>query len=217
MTDRYYPKRYVPDAGPLESTYNEMNLMITQPRSTYPPGYSGHEHGVKAKFGYSIPAPNALPNAPIDPADPLVNFRAGKAIDYRPLALRDIVLEKAASKSAAVQDTRAMTSAVLGTTQNAKTPLLEEDDFSASFIPQTTPYLIANGGCRGVTLEKAQPYIPAVPGVGTGFNSQMSAPAPVEEKKLLGTSATKDAYPVPVVERRGLEMMEYTVKCKLEN
>ncbi len=66
MTDRYYPKGFVPNVGnnpqgTLESTYNEMNECKTHPRSRFPPGYSGHEHGAKQKFGYSIPAPNALP------------------------------------------------------------------------------------------------------------------------------------------------------------
>ena len=28
MTDRFYPKGYVPDGGPMESTYNEANQMV---------------------------------------------------------------------------------------------------------------------------------------------------------------------------------------------
>lgn len=61
MTDRYYPKGLVPTYK-YESTYNLMNLMDTHPRSDYPPGYSGHEHGKTAKFGYGTPAADPTPD-----------------------------------------------------------------------------------------------------------------------------------------------------------
>jgi len=211
MTDRYYPKRYVPDAGPLESTYNEMNLMISKPRSIYPPGYSGHEHGSRVKFGYSIPAPNPLPQEPVDPEDPLVDYRAGKAIGYRPLTNQPILLQKAPPKEAVQRDTRAIEAAILGTTVAPQAPLRTEDEFSASFVPRTSPYLASIGGNSGITVEKAQPYIPAVGGCGTGFNSQQSGALGGTGMPLMGTTSTKEAYPVPKVERRGLEMLHYTV------
>lgn len=63
MTDRYYPISFVKDdAQKWASTYQLGNKMETKARSKYPPGYAGHEHGAKRKFGYACPAPDALPN-----------------------------------------------------------------------------------------------------------------------------------------------------------
>ena len=62
MTDRYYPKGIVPTYK-YESTYNLMNQMETFPRSDFPPGYSGHEHGAALKFGYSNPRADPTPDA----------------------------------------------------------------------------------------------------------------------------------------------------------
>lgn len=205
MTDRYYPKGYVPDCGPLESTYNEMNVLNTHPKSNYPPGYSGHEHGSGFKFGYSIPAPNALPQEPINPEDPLVNYRIGKHIIYRPLPNREIQLENAPKEQKRVE-------ATIRGVEDQKASIKVEDDFTASFIPQTSAYLASINGNRGHTVEKAQPYIPAEPGRGTGFNSQSTYVSWLPPGSMHGCSTqTKDSYTVPNVVRRGLEMMQYTV------
>lgn len=204
MTDRYYPKGYVPDCGPLESTYNEMNEMTTQPRSKFPPGYSGHEHGAGAKFGYSIPAPEKLPNEPIDEEDPLVNTRVGKHVMYRPLPNRALTLETAKPEKPRVQST-------YQGVEEQKESLKIEDEYSTSFIPQTSAYLASINGNLGVTLEKKQPYIPAAHGRGTGFNTQSSYISWLPPGECIGTTCTKDSFPPPKVVRRGLELTQYTV------
>merc|ERR1711924_228832 len=165
--------------------------------SKYPPGYSGHEHGAGFKFGYSIPAPSLLPREPIDPEDPLVNFRIGKHIMYRPLPNREIQLETAPKEEPRVQHTYRGVEA-------QKSSLKLEDDFTASFIPQTSAYLASVNGNRGSMVEKAQPYIPAMGGRGTGFNSQSGNITWMPPGSMHGTTETQDAYGVPVVVRQGL-------------
>lgn len=59
MTDRYYPG-FPPSAqGVWKTTYELQNEMRSFQRSAYPPGYAGHEPGVREKFGYSCPGPDA--------------------------------------------------------------------------------------------------------------------------------------------------------------
>jgi len=204
MTDRYYPKGYIPDVGALDSTYNEMNRMVTHPRSKYPPGYSGHEHGAKFKFGYSIPASSQLPKEPLDPEHPLVNFRAGKAVEYEPLGNRQIVLETADEKVSPPQP-------VYGEREIQKVSLIEETDLHASFVPQTSAFLASVKGNRGHRVDKKCPYTPAEYGRGTGFNSQSAFVSWLPPGKLEGSSTTKDAFTAPIEKRIGLQCLEYTV------
>eukprot|EP00746_Dinoflagellata_sp_MGD_P163251 gnl/MRDRNA2_/MRDRNA2_91194_c0_seq1.p1 gnl/MRDRNA2_/MRDRNA2_91194_c0~~gnl/MRDRNA2_/MRDRNA2_91194_c0_seq1.p1 ORF type:complete len:270 (+),score=51.66 gnl/MRDRNA2_/MRDRNA2_91194_c0_seq1:92-811(+) len=60
MTDRFYPKgTQVFDEDALKSTYTAQNEMRSFHRSAYPPGYAGHEPGVREKMGYANPGPHA--------------------------------------------------------------------------------------------------------------------------------------------------------------
>ncbi|CAD7931410.1 unnamed protein product [Amoebophrya sp. A25] len=214
MTDRYYPKGCVPEVGnnaenKLESTYNEMNMCKTQPRSKYPPGYGGHEHGAAKKFGYSIPAPDALPKEPIDPEEPLVNFRSGKYVTYEPLPNRQLVIENAPPPAPkAVLNYR-------GVEAQAKS-LTQENERMATFTPQTSAYLSSIGGQHGSTIDKEVPYTPAFFGIGTGFNSAKSSNTGFNtmNASIEGSSTTKDAFLPPKARftPQGLNCLEYTLK-----
>lgn len=57
MTDRYYPAGMPAHADAWKTTYELANELNVQPRSRYPPGYSGHLHGTRIKFGYGCPGP----------------------------------------------------------------------------------------------------------------------------------------------------------------
>lgn len=60
MTERFYPigtLKAVDDG--FKSTYTVMNEMRAFHRSAYPPGYAGHEPGVREKHGYASPGPDA--------------------------------------------------------------------------------------------------------------------------------------------------------------
>mmetsp|Transcript_13895 Transcript_13895/g.34316 ORF Transcript_13895/g.34316 Transcript_13895/m.34316 type:complete len:217 (-) Transcript_13895:530-1180(-) len=214
MTDRYYPRNYKPDVGnnpqgTLESTYNEMNECKTHPRSRNPPGYSGHEHGAKQKFGYSIPAPNPLPKEPIDGEDPLVNYRVGKHIVYEPLPNRKLILNKAPPPPPkAVLNYRGVE------TQGAS--LTGEDEKMATFIPQTSAYLASISGNNGAAVEKEHPYTPAHYGEGTGFNSASSYVSWLPPGDLESSSTTKDAYPPPATRftPKGLDCLQYTLNMQ---
>lgn len=60
MTERFYPicsLKAEDDA--FKSTYTVQNEMRSFHRSAYPPGYAGHEPGIRAKHGYASPGPDA--------------------------------------------------------------------------------------------------------------------------------------------------------------
>lgn len=60
MTDRFYPKgTQIFDEDTLKSTYQVQNEMRSFHRSAFPPGYAGHEPGVREKMGYASPGPHA--------------------------------------------------------------------------------------------------------------------------------------------------------------
>jgi len=69
MTDRFYPKgTQIFDEEALKSTYTLQNEMRSFHRSAYPPGYAGHEPGVREKMGYANPGPHAWRLADADHA-----------------------------------------------------------------------------------------------------------------------------------------------------
>lgn len=74
MTDRFYPIPAVAEPATVmpgmasrnigdfhralyKTSYTSMNQMQTFPRSAYPPGYAGHQPGIRDKFGYGSPGP----------------------------------------------------------------------------------------------------------------------------------------------------------------
>jgi len=60
MTDRFYPKgTLTSDEDSFKSSYTLQNEMRAFHRSAYPPGYAGHEPGVREKMGYASPGPHA--------------------------------------------------------------------------------------------------------------------------------------------------------------
>lgn len=60
MTDRFYPMgTQIFEEDTLKSTYQLANEMRSFHRSAYPPGYAGHEPGVREKMGYANPGPHA--------------------------------------------------------------------------------------------------------------------------------------------------------------
>mmetsp|Transcript_109273 Transcript_109273/g.189609 ORF Transcript_109273/g.189609 Transcript_109273/m.189609 type:complete len:243 (-) Transcript_109273:207-935(-) len=59
MTDRFYPLGKPSAEDVWKSSYEVQNEMRSFQRSSYPPGYAGHEPGAREKFGYSSPGPDA--------------------------------------------------------------------------------------------------------------------------------------------------------------
>lgn len=60
MTERFYPIGTLKaEEDAFKSTYTMANEMRSFHRSAYPPGYAGHEPGVRDKHGYANPGPNA--------------------------------------------------------------------------------------------------------------------------------------------------------------
>lgn len=61
MTERFYPIGLLKaEDEAYKSTYQMMNEMRAFHRSAYPPGYAGHEPGVRGKHGYASPGPDAF-------------------------------------------------------------------------------------------------------------------------------------------------------------
>jgi len=60
MTDRFYPTGKVSAADAWKTTYEVQNEMRSFQRSSYPPGYAGHEPGAREKYGFSTPGPDAM-------------------------------------------------------------------------------------------------------------------------------------------------------------
>jgi len=208
MTDRYYPKGLVPTYK-YESTYNLMNQMETHPRSNFPPGYSGHEHGKTAKFGYGTPAADPLPRPPIDPEDPLVNFNIGKYVPAEPLASAPLSLNKLPPKEEALpkffthvkpfEADEGYTAAKGGETEDRLT-----------FTTKTSAYLRSKDAAKTISVGKDQPYTPATYGRGTGFNADSPYCSFFPGGKLQQHTTTADAFPAPVMPRKGLACLSYT-------
>jgi len=59
MTDRFYPCGKESAEDVWKTSYEVQNEMRSFQRSSYPPGYAGHEPGAREKFGFSTPGPDA--------------------------------------------------------------------------------------------------------------------------------------------------------------
>ena len=114
--------------------------MDTHEKSKYPPGYVGHEHGSRQKFGYSIPAPNPLPNAPIDGDAEDVNYAAGERTWTEMLPNRSIVLN---GRPEQVVEPRG---ALYDGLENQQESIEAEDDKHKFFQSQTSNYLVSLRG-----------------------------------------------------------------------
>jgi len=60
MTDRFYPMGQQSAEDVWKTSYEIQNEMRSFQRSSYPPGYAGHEPGAREKFGFSTPGPDAM-------------------------------------------------------------------------------------------------------------------------------------------------------------
>jgi len=206
MTDRYYPKGLVPTYK-YDSTYNIMNRMATLPRSDYPPGYSGHEHGKKEKYGYGNPAPDPLPQPPIDPEDPLVNFNIGQYIVAEPLPNRELILPK---RPPAEETLPKYATQPFLADEGMKPGVGGADEKNLTFTSESSAYLRSKGASNVVAVDKDMPYTPAAFGRGTGFNSASSYVSWLPPGKIASDTTTADAYPPPVEPRNGLAFLSYT-------
>jgi len=60
MTERFYPHGLLKtQEDAFKSTYTVQNEMRSFHRSAYPPGYAGHEPGVRERHGFASPGPEA--------------------------------------------------------------------------------------------------------------------------------------------------------------
>jgi hypothetical protein len=60
MTDRFYPLGKPSAEDVWKTSYEVQNEMRSFQRSSYPPGYAGHEPGAREKFGFCTPGPDAM-------------------------------------------------------------------------------------------------------------------------------------------------------------
>lgn len=208
MTDRYYPKNLVP-SYPADTTYNVGNQLETHPRSNFPPGYSGTEYLARQKFGYATPAPEPKPFAPIDGDDPLVNFGQGEYVVTESLKGQGIALEPKEKKED--QPEKFQTRPFLGDEFKTAGAAGGEDDAHLTFTCATSKYLSSQGKDAVVRVDKFIRYQPAVPGRGTGYNSDAGT-LNNNGPKLDYTSTTKDSYPPPasISKPLGLTCLNYT-------
>lgn len=202
MTDRFYPKgTQTYDEDSLKSTYTLANEMRSFHRSAYPPGYQGHEPGVREKFGYSAPGPHAWRLA--DPYHALTEdvnntaprqlHAAVKSKAHDPETFHELDLPAYSHKlqlqasQVIPEEFRTVGSKAVGrslsSTRKDMKPLADkkdaiinlEDDKFTYFVPA----IYSKKGREKLLktydllkLEKKNKILPAVPGEGTGFRCQ---------------------------------------------
>lgn len=184
MADRYYPGDSIIERvqEPI-STYELLTRQETQERSTYPPGYSGHQHGKKFKFGYSVPSADPVGDADKPGVDYDEEYYAAQRATGTAAKGASFTLTKAAPKQTLEQ------TLLLNGSLTLENPL--QQSFARTCISKNTP---------------------APAGAGTGHylknvteTLKWGDNAPVEY-----TSSTEASYTTPVMERSGLGALSYT-------
>jgi hypothetical protein len=199
MTDRFYPKgTQVYDDDALKSTYTLQNEMRSFHRSAYPPGYAGHEPGVREKMGYANPGPHAWRLADPDHAltedvnnpAPRMIQTAVKSKAHDPSTFHDLdlprysdTLRQQASKVLPEElRTRTMGRSLSSTRMDLK-PLSDKKDpityLEDARFTYYVPGIYSKKGKDALLtkyelakLEKKQKVMMANPGEGTGFHCQ---------------------------------------------
>lgn len=200
MTERFYPLGTLPaDEEAYKSTYTVQNEMRAFHRSAYPPGYAGHEPGVREKHGYASPGPHAwrlsgpehtLTEEVDNPAPRKMHaVTRSKAHDQGTFHELDLPKHTSAletQKSNVIPSAKRTGSLTRSTTRPELQPLrakkdpigkLEDARFTY-FVPKALQnknkeQLIKSGGLVG--LEKQDRVVLAIPGEGTGFRAQGAA------------------------------------------
>jgi len=161
--DRYYPRERDSVPHPVEwfdSTYQVAMSRKVNERCPYPPGYAGHMHCAKDKFGYGSVPPTAVPVPPhrqnisfarypsnADPKRYSINLKASK---FEP---RD----------------RTPTNSTLRNTLRTRSFNVVEDLSQLHFVSSNSKKEYGARGCTSV--EKERPYTPCRSSSrGTGFD-----------------------------------------------
>lgn len=203
MTERFYPIGTLPaEDEAYKSTYTVQNEMRSFHRSAYPPGYAGHEPGVREKHGYASPGPHAwrlanpehtLTEEIDNPAPRMMHaVTRSKAHDMSTytdldLPIQERTLQKHASTGLSTSLSQRATRKLGQSTSlpelrplTEKKPPLErlEDARFTYFVPKamsrkSKDQLLKSGGLS--KLEKADRVVLAIPGEGTGFRAQGAA------------------------------------------
>jgi len=203
MTERFYPIGLLKnEEDAFKSTYTMQNEMRSFHRSAYPPGYAGHEPGVRDKHGYASPGPHAWRLS--DPDHALTEdvgseaprkmqaVTKSKAHDHSvfhelDLPIRQDTLRTQATTTIspdirATRLTRSMSStrADLSALSRKKDPITHlEDERFTYFVPQNYSNkrreLLFTRQVDLLKLDKKERVTGANPGEGTGFRTQGAA------------------------------------------
>jgi len=215
MTDRYYPKFCVPTVSEFETSYDFANKMVTNDRSAYPPGYAGHLHGVKDKYGYATAAADPVADAPIDIHAPDVAAQKGLFVPPEPMAATKINL--ATTPARETDWVEPVFDNQLFAKERDQTPVSGETEGHKTFTTQTSAFAKATKSNYNVKVDSKIPYMPAVNGCGTGYNSRANEctwfpRGPIEKSTLVRDSYTDPkSYENPP----GLKLASYTQKYGL--
>eukprot|EP00746_Dinoflagellata_sp_MGD_P002158 gnl/MRDRNA2_/MRDRNA2_104165_c0_seq1.p1 gnl/MRDRNA2_/MRDRNA2_104165_c0~~gnl/MRDRNA2_/MRDRNA2_104165_c0_seq1.p1 ORF type:complete len:240 (+),score=43.32 gnl/MRDRNA2_/MRDRNA2_104165_c0_seq1:89-808(+) len=204
MTERFYPIGTLKaEDEAFKSTYTMQNEMRSFHRSAYPPGYAGHEPGVRDKFGYAAPGPDpwklagpehALTEDVDNPAPRIMQATTkSKAHDQSDFYHLDLPAYSATLASQASNvlppdlRTRTMTRSLSSTRMDMKPLSIKkapidrlEDDRFTYFVPKTycqkPRSMLMARQLDLLKLDKQEIVTMANPGEGTGFRCQAGGP-----------------------------------------
>lgn len=220
MTDRFYPvpaKAEPPLVTPgmgernmgdfqkqlFSTSYTAQNEMRTFTRSEFPPGYGGHQPGIRDKFGYGTPGPEA---------GVLLRPETAPGMKAQTQTMHDDALDKlwgASIDKAATMDALSMgggsmkrSSSLPMLTKQAKT----RDRFEGHIEDVMKKYFVPNSMTTWSkervmkhqnslsAIDRTRPYTPGA-GAGSGFNSQNPAVSWWPKAgPLQGMTAYKDSF-----------------------
>lgn len=212
MTDRFYPIPAAAEPATVmpgmasrnigefhkalyKTSYTSMNQMQTFPRSDFPPGYAGHQPGIRDKFGYGSPGPESGVLARPESSPGLKSLQQTRSEDL----LDGLWSEKQGEATPKKGGDLTMSGLTIapGVQRKSKIAALAskgivghmEDGGTAFFVPDSMSTWAPERVTRSMkTLSKLDKQRPLTGGfgVGTGFNSQKPGVTwwPLEESSL---------------------------------